>query len=208
MDFQHKIHEEILQTVERRAQILMKKIFFISLIFGAGAVGKIDAPAQITLFGALYLAPFVTLAIDCFVLRETWSLRRISQFLRCEGNSDDKKFEEFVKDKRNPFYPYGMIVFSLIIIIVSAWMLWYQKSTLDNDSGWNVNDWIWIVFSFFAWVILHGGGRFIIWWEFERGGCPTTGGKKPWRLLIFSCTTGEEKTEKRNKENSGDSLSN
>ena len=41
MDFNHKIHEEILQTLERRTKIELTKLSLITAIFGAGVIGKI-----------------------------------------------------------------------------------------------------------------------------------------------------------------------
>lgn len=148
MDFEGKIHQEILQTLERRSRIDMTKLTFLTTLFGISAIGKIDVGtvgvSNITLFGAVYIAPFVALVCDCFILRELWSLRRIGEYLCMYGGPDEQRFERYLRGKRNPFYKWGFIGLTVLTLIVATWILIYQKGGLVHL---NSNDYAWLTLS-------------------------------------------------------------
>lgn len=144
MDFESKIHQEILQTLERRSKIDMTKSTFLTTLFGISAIGKIDLNttgiSNVTLFGAVYIAPFVALVCDCFILRELWSLRRMGEYLCMYGDPEERRYESYLKGKRNPFYKWGFIGLTVLTLIVAIWILVYQKGGIvhlnNNDYAW------------------------------------------------------------------------
>ena len=148
MDFEGKIHQEILQTLERRSKIDMTKLTFLTTLFGISAIGKIDLNttgiSNITLFGTVYIAPFVALVCDCFILRELWSLRRMGEYLCIYGDPDEQRFERYLKGKRNPFYKWGFIGLTVLTLIVAVWILIYQKGGIGYL---NSNDYAWLCVS-------------------------------------------------------------
>ena len=172
MDFESKIHEEILQTLERRSKIDMTKLSFVTALFGVGVIGKIKfncGTDQITLFGTLYIAPFVALACDCFIMREIWSLRRIGCFLQQYSSAGDTEFEKYLRREklRNPFYRVGSAGLTAVIIAVSIWLLYYQKG-MPTSEAWDYNDCIWLILSIVFWAIIDVGGWFYVWFRFDR----------------------------------------
>ncbi len=157
MNFDDKLHEEILQTIERRSRIDMTKLTFLTTLFGIGTIGKIDIPGgamgatDITLFGTLYIAPFVALVCDCFILRELWSVRRIGHFLSKHGCPDEQDFECAIKSRRNPFYKYGFSGLSLLTIAIAVWMLAVQKGGIGML---NMSDTAWVIVSIIGWLFV------------------------------------------------------
>ncbi len=170
MNFEDKLHEEILQTLERRSRIDMTKLTFLTTLFGIGTIGKIDiigsqGVSDITLFGTVYIAPFVALVCDCFILRELWSVRRIGHFLSRHGCHDEQTFECFVKSMRNPFYQYGFKGLSILTIIIAAWMLVVQKGgiVLLNSS-----DYAWVTLSMLGWFFVDHRGYGMLKKQFDQ----------------------------------------
>jgi len=158
MAFEEKIHQEILQTLERRSNFDIRKIAILTALIGGGVI-KLDG---ITLFGTLYLVPLVAISCDLFIMREVWSLRRMGQFLKFYGNGDDQKYERYISNKRNPFYPVGCALLSFVTIAASIWLLAYWKSIPLTNCAWNIHDSIWVGISIVFWLIVHIGGYFYI----------------------------------------------
>lgn len=173
MNFESKIHEEILQTLERRSKIDMTKLSFVTALFGAGVIGKITFNTdQIPLFGTLYIAPFVALACDCFIIREIWSLRRIGCFLQQYSSGGDLKFETYLSRKklRNPFYRVGSAGLTAVIVSISIWLLYFQKSVYASCWAWRNEDCLWATLSIMFWAIIDVGGWCYVYFKFDRNG--------------------------------------
>ncbi len=169
MNFDDKLHEEILQTLERRSKIDMTKLTFLTTLFGIGTIGKITInPAgnsDITLYGTVYIAPFVALICDCFTLRELWSIRRIGAFLCLYGEPQEQKYERFVSQNRNIFYRAGFIGLTFLTIVVASWMLTVQKGGLSDL---NVNDYVWFGLSILFWVLVDIAGWIYLVKTFDK----------------------------------------
>lgn len=172
MNFEDKLHEEILQTLERRSRIDMTKLTFLTTLFGIGTIGKIDiigsqGTSDITLFGTVYIAPFVALVCNCFIIREIWSMRRIGDFLSQHGCSDEQKFACFVKVKsmRNPFYQYGFKGLSILTITIAIWILAVQKGRIGQL---NASDYVWVALSLLGWFFVDHRGYEMLKKQFDQ----------------------------------------
>jgi len=149
--FQEKIHQEILQTLERRHEIDIAKIAFVTALMGFGAV---NLSTVIPFYRLLYLAPLVAVLFDLLIMREWYAIHRMGKFLRQHSpDAQERDFEQFVRDHRNPFYPRALFGFTLVTWAAAAFLLGHVKPLLETY------EYLWFALVLLGAIALHGKAR-------------------------------------------------
>jgi len=123
--FLEHLHEEKLRTLEARAKYTLQKLAFVTGLMGLGSlnitVGNID-------FGLLvYLAPWVAIAFDFYIVSEDYSVKRIGAFLKAQSPERmEKQWEQWVASNRDPFAPWATPMLTTLIFI-GAVLIAYQQ---------------------------------------------------------------------------------
>ena len=119
--FEEKLHKEIFRTQDRRHKLDLLKITLVTSLLGLGGIKLGDL---LQLYPMLYLPPLVALLFDHFLMREIHSIHRIGAYLRKNApDPNEQKFEEFIKNKRNPYYRIACCGFTLLTIPPSIILL-------------------------------------------------------------------------------------
>ena len=141
--FVSRIHEEILQTLDRRHKLDLAKITFTTSLLGLGSFSIRQNPP---LLSALFLAPLVALSFDLLIMRELHSLRRIGNFITQNSpriitkdlpkHTDsieliEYSFEKGIKQERNPYYRTGLTLLTTIIWLASLLLFLYSERTTE-----------------------------------------------------------------------------
>ena len=108
-EFLKHLRSEKLKAEEARTTYTLRKLAYATTLLGLGSldidVAQITAIGPINLGHLLYLAPWVALAFDLYILAEDYSVKRFGAFLW--KNSPDvleRGWEEWVSENRDPRY--------------------------------------------------------------------------------------------------------
>ena len=146
-----RLYQEISETQQRRSNLDVIKITFVSALLGFGTVNIKDIT---TFYQVLYVAPLVAVFLDFLVMGEHFSIRRVGAFLRLSESSDagEKDYEFFVSHNRDRFFVMGSRGFTVLSFVAALALLRMTKGHLACF------DWLWFsaVFSFFAMAMFRG----------------------------------------------------
>jgi hypothetical protein len=134
-EFIKHLHAEKLKAEKARTEYTLRKLAYATTLLGLGSLnidfGRIIGAGNATPAGnihlglLLYLAPWVALASDLYILAEDYSVKRFGAFLW--KNSPDvleRGWEEWVSENRDPFGPVAMPVLTTVLLIAAALILW------------------------------------------------------------------------------------
>ena len=115
-EFLKHIHDEKLRTLEARSEYALRKLAYTTGLLGLGSlnvkVGDIDFSLLV------YLAPWVAIAFDFYIMGEDYSVKRIGTFLKTESIDHlEKQWEQWVAKNRDPFAPLAMQILTTLILI-------------------------------------------------------------------------------------------
>jgi hypothetical protein len=124
----HKLHKELSETQNRRHNLDISKIAFISALLGFGSIKLSDLSSFYQLF---YLVPLVTLFFDMLIMGEHFSIKRIGAFLRLESPDElENSYEKYVSSNRDIYFKNGSRGFSILSMIVSFVLLGISKKSI------------------------------------------------------------------------------
>lgn len=159
-EFLKHLRSEKLKAEEARTTYTLKKLAYATTLLGLGSldidIGQITAIGPINLGYLLYLAPWVALAFDLYILAEDYSVKRFGAFLW--KNSPDvleRGWEEWVSENRDPFAPFAMPALTTLVLIAAALIIWIGGSA-EGPIFWG---WLiltplvtWVLYVFYRWL--------------------------------------------------------
>jgi hypothetical protein len=164
-EFIKHLHTEKLKAEEARTTYTLRKLAYATTLLGLGSLdfdfgqivdaGIVTAVGNIHLGLLLYLAPWVALASDLYILAEDYSVKRFGAFLW--KNSPDvleRGWEEWVSENRDPFGPIAMPTLTTVLLVAAALILWAGGSAAGPIfSGWLVLTPLatWGLFFYYRW---------------------------------------------------------
>lgn len=154
-EFLNHLHEEKLRTQEARNTYALQKLAFVTGLLGIGSlkltVGKFD----FSYF--LYLAPWVAIAFDLYIMSEDYSIKRIGAFLGTKGSTQaEKQWEQWLVNNRDPFAPLAMPTLTTLVFL-GAVLIASQQPNVAQDPLFRI--WAivtglpsWISFGVYHWL--------------------------------------------------------
>jgi isopentenyldiphosphate isomerase len=151
-EFINHLREEKIRTQEERTKYTLQKLAFVTGLMSIGslnlAVGNIDFSLL------LYLAPWVAIAFDFYILGEDYSIKRIGAFLKAKSPAQiERQWEQWVANNRDPFAPWAMPVLTSLIFIGAA-LIAYQQPGIAQEPLFRI--WVtvtglpsWMAFAFY-----------------------------------------------------------
>lgn len=129
--FLKHLHEEKLRIIETRTKYTLQKLAFVTGLMGLGSlnitVGKIDFSYLV------YLAPWVAIAFDFYIMGEDYSVKRIGAFLKTLSLArSERQWEQWVADNRDPFAPWAMPMLTTLIFLGAA-LIAYQQPGMTQE---------------------------------------------------------------------------
>jgi len=155
--FLNHLHEEKLKAQQARVTYVLQKLAFVTSLMGLGSlditVGKIDFSLL------LYLAPWVAIAFDFYILGEDYSVKRIGAFLK-EKSTDrlENDWEKWIAKNRDPFAPLATPILTTLIFLGSV-LIAFQQPDVAKDLLFKI--WL-IVTGLPTWI------AFIIYYRLRR----------------------------------------
>ena len=134
------LRAEKLQTLDTRAKYALQKLAFVTGLLGLGSlnltVGRIDVSTL------LFLAPWVAIAFDLYILGEDYSVKRIGAFLKAASpDAAERHWETWVADRRDPFAPWAMPLLTTLVYAGAALIAAQQPGVAGRPA-------------FIAWLVL------------------------------------------------------
>jgi isopentenyldiphosphate isomerase len=154
-EFSKHLHEEKLRTLEARTTYTIQKLIFVTGLLGLGSldvkVGSVD------LSFLVYLAPWLAIAFDFYIMGEDYSVKRIGAFLGNKSPENiEKQWETWVAANRDPFAPLAIPILTTLILIGSTIITYQQHSASQEPLFilWMVVTFltIWLSFFHFRWL--------------------------------------------------------
>lgn len=156
-EFLQTLHKEKIRTQNERAELVKKKLAFITVFFG---IGSVNVGFRIEdLFWLLYFIPLVAICFDLYIMSADSRIKRIGAFLGRHPQSDAGKseleWERFCSVHRDNIAPSANIIFSIIGTLCSAILIHAQQSLIHT----NMQLWfsIWLIASI---AVIIG-----LWWR-------------------------------------------
>ena len=140
-EFIKHLHAEKLKAQEWRTTYTLRKLAYATALLGIGSlqinIGSISTAGEINLGLVLYLAPWVALAFDLYVLGEDYSVKRFGKFLQ-ESSPDDleRKWEKWVSQRRDPFAPFAMPILTTLLLLGAAVIIWIGGTARGQFYWW------------------------------------------------------------------------
>jgi 8-oxo-dGTP pyrophosphatase MutT (NUDIX family) len=144
-EFLEHLRSEKLKAQEARTNYTLRKLVYVTALLGIGALEI----KQFDLSALLYLAPFVALAFDLYVLGEDYSVKRIGTFLGAQGSGAlEQQWEQWVSQNRDPFAPVAMPILTTLAFLGAAIVIWVG----GRASG--LLFWVWLALAWLpGWVL-------------------------------------------------------
>lgn len=121
-DFLKSLREEKLRAQEARNHLTIQKLTFATALIGLGSI-KLEAGVVNTALLA-YLAPWVAIVFDFYILGEDYSVKRLGAFLKTySGESLERFWEKWVSEHRDPFAPWAMPILTSLVMGAGALVL-------------------------------------------------------------------------------------
>lgn len=125
--FISKLRDEMLQIKERRFKIQIAKVTAIGSLIGVGSI-LIDK-FEVTQF--FYIVPFIAIAFDLFVIGESFTLKRIANFISTvkeEHDDAEFKWEQFVKSNPNKYSSPANSIITVLTALGSFFILFFKSN--------------------------------------------------------------------------------
>jgi len=165
-EFLKHLRSEKLKAEETRTTYTLRKLAYTTTLLGLGSlnidIGQVTGTGNITAVGnihlglLLYLAPWVALAFDLYILAEDYSVKRFGVFL-WENSPDvlEQGWEEWVSENRDPFAPIAMPALTTLLLIGASLIIWIGGSA-EGPIFWG---WLiltplvtWTLYVFYLWL--------------------------------------------------------
>jgi len=158
--FMKYLYEEKNLHKNHRFLFVQRKLLFIGTLLGFSSLSLLDNVLDINFSKMVYLVPLIAIAFDIFILAEDFKVKRIGAFLseKCQMCSDEKKWEFFVRNNREPLAAYGTVLLTILAFLASASILIIERWISDNYIDW------WSLFLFLAIMLLY----VIYYWKWMK----------------------------------------
>ncbi|MDD5772444.1 MAG: hypothetical protein PHX78_03160 [bacterium] len=137
VDFLNDLRLEIRETKKERADFIRQKFTYVIGLLGIGSI-SIGSFKPLIL---LYLAPIIAFTFDLYIVGASFKIKRAGGFLCREdskSSSEEKKWEEWVRQNRDPFPQLAGLLVSIMVLFVSMIVLWLEDKN-------NLFYWAWII---------------------------------------------------------------
>jgi hypothetical protein len=131
-EFLQTLHKEKIRTQNERANLVQKKLAFITVFFGIGSVNfgfRIEG-----FFWILYFVPLVAICFDLYIMSADSRIKRIGAFLGRHPQSDagkaEQEWERFCTVHRDNIALFANIIYSIIGTLCSAILIHAQQSLI------------------------------------------------------------------------------
>jgi hypothetical protein len=138
-DFLKSLRDEKIRAQEARSHLTIQKLTFATALLGLGSI-KLDAGVVNTSLLA-YLAPWVAIIFDFYIMGEDFSVKRLGAFLQAySGETLERRWEKWVSEHRDPFSAWAMPILTTLILGAAALILLStpQVNTPGLLIGWAV----------------------------------------------------------------------
>jgi hypothetical protein len=158
-EFLHTLHKEKIRTQNERAELVKKKLAFITIFFG---IGSINFGFRIEdLSCLLYFVPLVAIGFDLEIMSANSRIKRIGVFLGRHPQSDagksEREWEHFCAIYRDYLAPSANTIFSIIGTLCAAILIHAQQSLVHMD----------IQLWFAIWLIASMSVIIGLWWRHQ-----------------------------------------
>jgi hypothetical protein len=134
-EFLQTLHKEKIRAQEERANLVQKKLAFITVLFGIGSVNvglKIE-----DLFWLLYFVPLVAICFDLYIMSADSRIKLIGAFLGRHPQSDagkaEQEWERFCTVHRDNIALFANIIYSIIGTLCSAILIHAQQNLINAN---------------------------------------------------------------------------
>ena len=135
LEFLHTLHIEKIRTQNERAELVKKKLAFITIFFGIGSVNFGFWVED--LFWLLYFVPLIAICFDLEIMSANSRIKRIGGFLGRHPQSDagksEREWEHFCATYRDYLAPSANTIFSIIGTLCAAILIHAQQSFVHTD---------------------------------------------------------------------------
>ena len=158
-DFLHSLHKEKIRIQNERAELVKKKLVFITVFWGIGSVNfgfRIE-----DLFWLLYFVPLIAICFDLYIMSADSRIEHIGVFLGRHPQSyagiPEREWEHFCAMHRDYLAPTANTIFTIIGILCSAILIHAQQSSIRT----NIQPW------FEIWLIASISVIIGLWWRHQ-----------------------------------------
>jgi hypothetical protein len=149
-EFLHTLHKEKIRTQNERAELVKKKLAFITVFFG---IGSINFGFRIEdLSCLLYFVPLVAICFDLEIMSANSRIKRIGVFLGRHPQSDagksEREWEIFCDIYQDRLAPSANAIISIIGTLCSAILIHAQQ--ISVHTGIQLRFAIWLIASISA----------------------------------------------------------
>jgi hypothetical protein len=129
-EFLRALHDEKIRTQNERAELVTRKLTFITILFGLSSVNLEIEIADI--IWLLYLVPLVAISYDLYIMSADSRIKRIGIFLGRHpvsvAGKPEREWERFCTIYRDGLAPSANMFFSFIVTIGAALFIHSQRS--------------------------------------------------------------------------------
>lgn len=133
-EFLRALHEEKIRTQNERADLVTRKLTFITVLFGLSSVNLGIRIADICWL--LYLVPLVAISYDLYIMSADSRIKRIGIFLGRHpismAGEAEQEWEEFCTAYRDSLAPSANMFFSIIVTFGAAVFIRSQQTGLEG----------------------------------------------------------------------------
>jgi len=153
-EFLRALHEEKIRTQNERAELVTRKLAFITVLFGLSSVNPKIIISDICWL--LYFVPLVAISYDLYIMSADSRIKRIGIFLGkhpiSSAGEAEREWEQFCTEYRDGLAPSANMFFSVIVTVGAAVFIRSQLTeTLGYFKLWFA---FWLVASLATIVIL------------------------------------------------------
>ncbi len=153
-EFLRALHEEKIRTQNERAELVTRKLAFITVLFGLSSVNPKIIISDICWL--LYFVPLVAISYDLYIMSADSRIKRIGIFLGkhpiSSAGDAEREWEQFCTEYRDGLAPSANMFFSIIVTVGAAVFIRSQpNATLGYFKLWFA---FWLVASLATIVIL------------------------------------------------------
>jgi hypothetical protein len=133
-EFLRTLHEEKIRTQNERADLVTRKLAFITVLFGLSSVNLGIRIADI--YWLLYFVPLVAISYDLYIMSADSRIKRIGVFLGrhpvSKAGRAEREWEKFCTSFRDGLAPSANMFFSLIVTVAAAVFVRSQRTWTDG----------------------------------------------------------------------------
>ena len=133
-EFLRTLHEEKIRTQNERADLVTRKLAFITVLFGLSSVNFGIKIADI--YWLLYFIPLVAMSYDLYIMSADSRIKRIGVFLGrhpvSKAGRAEREWEKFCTSFRDGLAPSANMFFSLIVTVAAAVFIHSERAWPDG----------------------------------------------------------------------------